>query len=143
MRIKLPNEIKINIKRFDVIVVLLFLLAAGAFYGWNQYSLAYGQGSGKYVEIYSDNELYQKIEINDKTLTDKVRIKNKYGENVLIIRNGGVFMEEADCPDQICAKTGFIDKPGQSIVCLPNKLVVEIVANNESEDAFAADVVAR
>nr|WP_278428711.1 MULTISPECIES: NusG domain II-containing protein [Caldanaerobacter] len=32
----------------------------------------------------------------------------------------------SECPDKICMKEGFIDKPGQSIICLPFRIVVEI-----------------
>ncbi len=43
---------------------------------------------------------------------------------------------EADCPDKVCIKDGMIIKPGQSLVCLPNKVVVEIkgVKNAETDD---------
>jgi len=35
-------------------------------------------------------------------------------------------MQEADCPDQVCVNTRPADREGQSIVCLPNRVVVEV-----------------
>ena len=47
-------------------------------------------------------------------------------------------MEDADCPDKLCIKQGKIDSNGQKIVCLPNKTVVEIRSEKESEDDVQA-----
>jgi hypothetical protein len=45
------------------------------------------------------------------------------------VKNGKIRMLEMDkkiCPDVICSETGWIDKAYQSIVCLPNKIIVTI-----------------
>ena len=47
--------------------------------------------------------------------------------NSVRIEPGCVYMEQADCPDQLCVKTGKISKMGVPIVCLPNKVVVQII----------------
>ena len=44
-------------------------------------------------------------------------------------------MEDADCPDKVCVKTGKIKKPGQTIVCLPHRTVIEITGDNADIDA--------
>lgn len=46
--------------------------------------------------------------------------------NTVKIENGEVFMKSADCKNQICVKTGKISKSGETIICLPNKVIVEI-----------------
>ena len=53
--------------------------------------------------------------------------------NRLIIRDGYADIVEASCPDQICVEHFRIRYRGETIVCLPNKLVVEIVGGKESE----------
>ncbi|MCI8408586.1 MAG: NusG domain II-containing protein [Lachnospiraceae bacterium] len=58
-------------------------------------------------------------------------IKSQHGENILRIYNGKVWLLDADCPDKICVNTGKIQYPGQSIICLPHKVVVEIKDNKE------------
>ena len=50
------------------------------------------------------------------------------GYNVVTIEDGFVFMEEANCPDQICVKHKPLNQTADPIVCLPNKLVVEVSA---------------
>ncbi len=46
--------------------------------------------------------------------------------NLLTVSEAGVSMEAADCPDQICVHHIPIKGGGESIICLPHKLVVEI-----------------
>lgn len=48
------------------------------------------------------------------------------GENHLVIRDGYAEITEASCPDKICVKHAPISESGQTIVCLPNKVVVTI-----------------
>ena len=47
--------------------------------------------------------------------------------NVVTIQDGMVFMGEANCPDQICVKHSPTDQTADPIVCLPNRLVVEVI----------------
>ena len=52
------------------------------------------------------------------------------GVNLLVIRDGGARIEEASCPDRLCVGMGVIRRAGQSIICLPNQVVVEIVGSS-------------
>lgn len=49
--------------------------------------------------------------------------------NVCRIQDGRVRMIQADCPDQICVHTAEISRDGGSIVCLPNRIVLEIISD--------------
>lgn len=53
--------------------------------------------------------------------------------NVCKIKDGKVTMVSAQCPDQLCRKQGPICRPGETIVCLPNKVVLEIKGSGEQE----------
>ena len=53
------------------------------------------------------------------------------GTNVLLIKDGEVSVTEADCPDKICKKTAPISLVGERIVCLPNKIMIEVVGEGE------------
>ena len=54
------------------------------------------------------------------------------GTNVLVIEDGYAYMKEADCPGyQDCVERGKISYVGQSITCLPNKVIVEITGEGE------------
>ena len=60
----------------------------------------------------------------------EIALSLENGTNLLIIRNGQVWMEEADCPDGLCIRQGAVSRVGESIICLPHELVVTV----EGED---------
>lgn len=49
------------------------------------------------------------------------------GRNTLVIADGRATVIEATCPDGVCVRHRAIDRAGQSIICLPNKVVVRVV----------------
>ncbi len=73
------------------------------------------------------------------------------GSNLLVIEDGKAYISEASCPDGLCKGMGAINMEGQSIVCLPNKVVVEIVSdgkeaaggNNETKDTDKIDTMVK
>ncbi|MCR5100401.1 MAG: NusG domain II-containing protein [Butyrivibrio sp.] len=69
----------------------------------------------------------------------EIDIDSEYGHNKLVIEDGECFLSDADCPDGLCIKQGKISKNGQSIICLPNKLVLTIKGEDETE----IDTIAR
>ena len=64
------------------------------------------------------------------------------GHNVLVIHNGEAWVEEADCPDALCQKTGRISRTGQSVICLPHRLVIEITGG-EVQESSAVDILVK
>ena len=57
------------------------------------------------------------------------------GYNHVVVKNGKVSVTEADCPDKVCVNTGEIGTPGDTIVCMPHKMVVEIEGSGENVDS--------
>lgn len=90
-----------------------------------------------YVEVSIDGSL-----ANTFSLDEDIEIMLSTG-NKLIIKDGTVCIYEADCPDKLCIKQGSIDKANESIICLPNKLVVRIVQckNIFDEDDTGMDII--
>ena len=78
-----------------------------------------------FVVIKVDGQVVNTIPVNqNETLTIE---GYQGGSNIVTIENGGVTMTDADCPDKLCVKTGRISKTGETIVCLPHRVVVEII----------------
>ncbi len=55
------------------------------------------------------------------------------GTNRLEIKGGSAYLTDTSCPDHLCEKMGKINSVGQSIICLPNRVVVEITGDCSSE----------
>ncbi|MGI6743288.1 MAG: NusG domain II-containing protein [Eubacteriales bacterium] len=57
----------------------------------------------------------------------------------VVIKDGSVFAAESGCPDRLCVKTGKINRPGETIVCLPAHIIIGIEGENEGgEHDFVA-----
>ena len=67
------------------------------------------------------------------SLADDQEIVLNNGSNVLKIKNGEADMNRADCPDQLCVKQKAVSKNKESIICLPNKIVVEVDSHQNSQ----------
>lgn len=68
----------------------------------------------------------------------EVEILSDGGYNRLVIRDGCAFVESASCPDGICSAHKPISRSGESIICLPNKVVISISSENENEHDLSA-----
>ena len=103
---------------------------------WGGMSLA-DKGAHASIRITVDGEEYgtyslsrdQAIKINDT--------------NVCEIKDGKVRMISAECPDHLCMKQKAIDEKGGTIVCLPNKVVIEgeKSSDSDSSDELSIDAV--
>ena len=52
--------------------------------------------------------------------------------NTIVVHNHQIHIEEANCPDQVCVHEGWKSKPGQTIVCLPHQLIIELKSNTNN-----------
>lgn len=123
-------------KKRDVILVVLLIAIAGFIY--LIINTRQNTDDVMMVVINVDGSLYKECSLNKN---QKVDIQNKYGHNTIVIKDKKVYMLNADCPDKYCVKQGSIVANGSSIVCLPNKLTVEIKSNSKS-DGINIDAIA-
>lgn len=92
---------------------------------WLVKNVAFNQNS-KYISVQVNGEEIKRI-IFDKNMVGKqIPIETEYGYNLLEIGDEKVRVIEADCPDKLDVKQGYISRVGEVIVCLPNRLVIEI-----------------
>jgi len=103
-----------------VFVVILSFISIGFI---NKQALS---NDDKYVSVQVNGKEIKKIIFDDKIVGTTIPIENEYGYNLIEIGDEMVRVIDADCPDQIDVKQGYISKIGEVIVCLPHKLVIEI-----------------
>lgn len=53
--------------------------------------------------------------------------------NIIEIKGGKAYMKEASCPDQLCVDQNEISFDKESIICLPNKVVITVTSDVESD----------
>ena len=118
-------------RKNDILLIGVLLLAAllGVIY------LYFFRDDGDQVKVTVDGEIYGVY-----ALSEDRREEIRHGEhsNVLVIQNGRAKIESASCPDGICVSHHAIRRDGESIVCLPNRVVVTVTsAQGESPDVIA------
>lgn len=62
-----------------------------------------------------------------------VVVAGPIGENVIHIHDGAVHMHDSPCRDKLCIAMGGIDRPGQWIACLPNRVFVQILGRADGD----------
>lgn len=89
--------------------------------------------AGATVVVTVDGKEYGRYDLAKE---QKVPIYNDQGEvtNTLLIRDHKADMIDADCRDLLCVKQKAIDRSGETIVCLPNRVVVSV--ENTGQDAL-------
>lgn len=125
---------KVRLKRDIILVLSMVIIAAAAFLIIN-FAV---KKDGSYAVIKVDGNVIKTLDLNSGETTIEV---NGYqgGVNKVVINDGKVSMMEADCPDELCVKTGKISRVGETIVCLPHRVVVEI--KGSQDDDFIDSVV--
>ena len=101
------------------IAAVAFLLAALFYFGERQ-----GRAM---VKISVEGEVYKTLSLDAE---EEVIIEHQGHRNVVRISGGEVQMLQASCPDGLCIRQGKIRVAPQSIICLPNKVVVEIIGES-------------
>lgn len=93
--------------------------AATAVYLWN--------GTGNIACVYQDGQLIRQIHLDTVTSPYEFTVTWKNGgENTITVEPGRICVSHADCPDQICVRTGWLQDGRTPIVCLPNHLSIRI-----------------
>lgn len=79
--------------------------------------------NGYNVNIMIDGKLKDSYKLNENREFDVV---SELGSNHVVIADGYVYVTNADCPDKVCVEHYKIGKDGETIICLPHKLVIEV-----------------
>ena len=85
---------------------------------------------GNYIVIQQNGVIIEELSLKENG-TYVVEDGTYY--NKLVIRDGAVYVEDANCRDLVCVHHGTISKANETITCLPHKLIVYVVGDNISE----------
>ena len=108
------------INRNDIILIIVLSVFSALF---TIYLFTVTQHGNK-VLVYVDGQLTGEYPLD--TDTEVTIMGYNGGNNVMSISNGRVRMSEASCTDRLCIHQGSISRAGQSIVCLPNRVILRI-----------------
>lgn len=114
----------------DIILAVLLIAIGFAM----SFFLAFGKDDGAQVRATADGKLYGVYRLDeDQTVT----IRQGARVNEFEIKDGAVRMLHASCRNHDCMQEGAISRTGETIVCLPNKVVLEVTGGEEEFDVIA------
>lgn len=118
-------------KRALFLLLLLAVLLAAALGLWIH---SHTPSSGTpYARITQDGTLLYEINLDTVEAPYVLQITDESGAyNQIEVSHGQIRMSQASCPDQICIHTGWIETDALPIVCLPNRVVIEIFYSKEA-----------
>lgn len=118
--------------KFWIIILAIFILLCVAAIAIFKLS----NEDNKLARVILDGKCVREINLDEVEDAFEFTV-NGDGNNIVQVEKGRIRIIEADCPDKICVNQGWINNGFVPIVCLPNRIVVEIVNGNYDIDGAA------
>ncbi|MCC8025129.1 MAG: NusG domain II-containing protein [Clostridium sp.] len=112
------------LQKRDLILAAALLLSAAAAFGAMQFARRTPAGM---AEVTVNGEVVKRLDLSKDT--ELTITGSGGGTNHLVVRDGQIWCSEASCPDKVCVQQGKKHLNSDTIVCLPNKMIVTIMAN--------------
>ncbi len=112
---KLNDEIRKSITKGDIILVVSLIILSVMLFAFS-----FGKSESLKAEIYVDGEKVHSISLSE--VTESYTLTENYCQ--LLIEKDGVSFVFSDCGDQLCIKRGKLKNQGDTMACVPEKVVV-------------------
>ena len=121
-----------TLTRADLILIVFLVLGTLA-----SFSLWFRGGAGQKVIIQVDEQIVKTLSLSGEN--EGMVMEGAQGPFSIQIRDGKVRMTDSACPNKLCVKRGWISQEGQVICCIPNRVIIKIIADKEKTpyDALA------
>lgn len=112
------------------LILVLLVLATGSWFLFRSDSTA----RDKVLVVRKDQQVLQRIELKKVTSETKLIVPVEHGEMVIAYDREGGRVLSSPCPDQVCVHQGKITRSGQTIACVPEKVLVTITTAAKEND---------
>ena len=120
-------------KRGDIKIIIMVVLLTIA-----SYLIVFFIGNSsdeRVLRITQDQVIIHEVVLSDD-YDNVFEIKYNDEYNRVIVKGKEVWIEEASCLNQVCVRHKTISKVGETIVCIPHKLIVEIIGEQQDLDVI-------
>ncbi len=120
---------KETLKVGDIFIILLTLVVTILLF----INFYVSSGRGVYLKVVSleSTNLYP---LNEDR---RIEVEGPIGKTEIIINGGEAWINNSPCREKICIKMGKIKRPGQQAVCVPNRVLIEVVGGKKDVDAVS------
>lgn len=115
---------------FLIIVAILLILSTMAF-------RLFHRTVGDYILVEYDGAVIDRISLS-QDVEKEILLENDRFYNIVQVKDHRAYVTDANCPDKLCVHQSGISRDGETIVCLPHKLVIAVYGTEDMEyDAIA------
>jgi hypothetical protein len=108
-----------------ILMVLIIILGIVSLVALNRLRRS---GDSAIIEV--DGQIVQQLDLK---ASKEITVHGSIGKTIIKIDQGAAQVIYSDCPEQVCVKTGKINRAGEIIVCVPNKVVVKISGKQQNQ----------
>ncbi|WP_010252419.1 NusG domain II-containing protein [Acetivibrio cellulolyticus] len=121
------------LKKGDIILVAIVIAIIAISFGGISIYKSGGKNTHKVAVIKVNDRVIEEIDLDTVTEPRKIEIPGYYNE-VVLVEKGRIRFEEAQCPDKLCVKTGWLSERGDMAACIPNSALIKIEGQSEKVD---------
>ncbi|MDF2790882.1 MAG: rane protein [Neobacillus sp.] len=108
-----------------LLVSLIGLIVITSLYLSNYYS-GRKQSNSLIADITRNGKVIRKVDLNKIKAPQLILLKNNGLRLTVLAQKGKIRILNSECPDKICVISGWLSKPGESVVCMHSKTIVMI-----------------
>ncbi len=145
-RLSLIKRLRSQLRPGDWLVAFLFVaLAAGSFWLGGLMNPS-KEAAGNFIAAVMVGN--RQLTTRDLATPSEFAVRGAVGEMLLQVANRRIRVLRSTCPNQVCVRQGAASRPGEMLVCVPNRVVIFIRRANEAkftetpDDSLTSDTVA-
>ncbi|MBN1881614.1 MAG: NusG domain II-containing protein [Deltaproteobacteria bacterium] len=105
-------------KKKDILFIIIVAALIAAAFGIFQVVLP---SQGREIVIEEGNELVGVFPLEEERI---IEVQGPLGISTVVIENGEAYMLDSPCPNKVCIAMGHISEPGDTIICIPNRVYI-------------------
>ncbi|MGX7394300.1 NusG domain II-containing protein [Carnobacterium mobile] len=125
------------VRPLDIVIVVFLLIGSFVpYYIFSKQQIAMDETSEVVAVISINGSEVKRVTLSEDTPHEEFTLHPAGKQyNIIEVKGKKIRNKEDNSPDQIAVKTGWISKPGETSICLPHKLIIEIKAVSPTKDS--------
>lgn len=121
-------------KSGDKILILALVVIAASFMIWN--TMGNDMSDNLIAVVTHDNNLVQKIDLTNLNKPVYIDLNEEGVHQTILAEKGRIRFLKSDCPNKTCVKTGWLTRPGARAVCLPSRVSITMLGDDNKVDVL-------
>lgn len=121
-------------KNDKLLILIVLIVSLISFAGYHIYSSTKTEGTTAIIK--SKGKIVKQIKLSSIKKPVTFIVNGSKGETIVVVDSNGIKIKDSACRDKICVHRGYIKHKGESIICIPNQIVIEVNENKDGLDGI-------